>query len=217
MAVKNNAKVLNLIAYTSDTANYVGSSAQIDAKIATQGQNLDFVTVRVNQHQMSRGASGLINKVTRQARLTIPAMLLDDLVPPKTTKKMVNGVEEEITVYQDINALLESWGLDAGRIIVEESFEPFFVGQQPKQNPANHPTAPSEVVLVDGREIYYQTKVVDWSSEERDSRVTGEMTTGDAIDPALKAQIVALEAKIAATTKVADKQKLQAQLEALRP
>ena len=148
--------------------------------IATQGANKDYATVRVMQRTfVSDAATGVVHKTERTARLTVAKDFLDDV--------------QEGT---NINEVFQAYGLSMKRFIAQESFEAFYEGQTPKINPASHPTAPLAEILVDGENIYHQTKVVDWASDEFDIRLEGERTFGDVVDaeddavatPAIKAK-----------------------------
>lgn len=161
MAIKNKAQILSVVPYNNMEQEFLEGFEGI----ATQGTNKDYATVRVMQKTFaSDPKTGVVHKTERTARLTVAKDFLD-----------------EVSEGTNINEVFASYGLSMKRIIAQESFEPFYEGQQPKINPASHPTAPLQEVLVDGEYVYHQTKVVDWASDEFDIRLEGERSFGDVV------------------------------------
>jgi len=65
-----------------------------------------------------------------------------------------------------------------GQIQVQESFEPFWEGQDPKINPSS-----GEVILKEGKEVYRQTQFVTDSSAPSYLWVEGEASENEGLEP----------------------------------
>lgn len=162
MAIKNKAQLLTVVKYTNMDQQFLPGYEGV----ATQGKNLEYATIRVMQRTfVSHPVTGVTHKVERTAQLTVQKDFLED-----------------VELGTDMNEVYQAYGQPMKRIIAQESFEPFREGQSPKINRADHKTAPLAEILVDGENIYYQTKCVNWNSDEFDSLLEGERTFGDVID-----------------------------------
>ena len=151
MAAKiNKAQILTVIPYTNEELDFLDGYEGI----ATQGGNKAFCTIRVQQKTFATSPKGVLVKVERTSRMTVAVDFMED-----------------VKAGTNINEILESYGLPMKRIVVEESFEPFYEGQQPKLYPASHEQHPLEEIMVDGKNIYYQTRCVDWADEAHDVRI----------------------------------------------
>ena len=176
MAIKNKAQIVSVVKYNNMDQQFLPGYEGV----ATQGKNLEYATIRVMQTTyVCHPVTGVTHRVDRTAQLTVQKDFLED-----------------VELGTNMNEVYQAYGQPMRRIIVQESFEPFREGQSPKINPSNHATAPLAEILVDGENIYYQTKCVAWHSDEFDSLLEGERTFGDVVDaeddavatPAIKAK-----------------------------
>lgn len=195
MAIKNKAQLLTVVKYTNMDQQFLPGYEGV----ATQGKNLEYATIRVMQRTfVSHPVTGVTHKVERTAQLTVQKDFLED-----------------VELGTDMNEVYQAYGQPMKRIIAQESFEPFREGQSPKINRADHKTAPLAEILVDGENIYYQTKCVNWNSDEFDSLLEGERTFGDVVDAeddSREAAIAEAQAMVAAAKTPAEKKAAQAAL-----
>ena len=162
MAIKNKAQLLTVVKYNNMKQQFLPGYEGV----ATQGKNLEYATIRVMQTTyVCHPVTGVTHRVDRTAQLTVQKDFLED-----------------VELGTNMNEVYQAYGQPMKRIIVQESFEPFREGQSPKINPASHPTAPNAEILIDGQNVYYQTKCVNWNSDEFDSLLEGERTFGDVVD-----------------------------------
>lgn len=106
------------------------------------GKQLGFFIVKSSVFNME---NGFIVKQTRSATLTVEQSLVKDL-----------GWKEGTQL--------------PGKIVVQESFEPFYEGQEQKINPDTKAD-----VLVDGRKVYRQSRYTD-DLTATDSLITAAVT-----------------------------------------
>jgi hypothetical protein len=217
MAKINKAQILTVIPYTNHDLTVEsliigkGDDAyelKIPKGLVTQGGNTQFCTLRVQQKTFATSPKGVLVKVERTSRMTVAVDFMED-----------------VKAGTNINEILWSYGLPMKRIVVEESFEPFYVGQVPKLYPASHPEHPLEEIMVDGQNIYYQTMCVDWADEAQDTRIVSGTTVEEPMEDTeqavtktaaeLKAEAIAeAKAQVAAAKTAPEKAVAQAALKA---
>ena len=140
-------KTLELIPFKSNAASYLDKKT----KLVRLGKNTEYGTVRVKS-----GAEGfvalkgaIVRQQSRQASITLPLEII-----------------EGAKVGDDLNAILIANDLDPMTIVYEESFAPFYEGQEPAQDKDGN------VREIDGRNYYLQAFVVIDDADAKDVRLT---------------------------------------------
>lgn len=119
-----------------------------------KGKNEDYGTVRVQTGEggktLLRGA--IVNSKPRTSRMLLPI-------------EMLKGIKEG----DNLNDILVAEGFPEHTVVFEESYTPFYEGQDPAQN------ADGETKLINGKEYYFQAICVPVG--EKDSRIAVGTTT----------------------------------------
>ena len=116
-----------------------------DSIIMISANNEENASIMLRSEILASNDQGFLTKETRVG-----------LLKGKTADlKALNLIEG-----QDISTIMPV------KLIVKESFEPFFPGQEPKKNPTN-----GEIVTSGGAPVYRQTLVVSESSAETDVKL----------------------------------------------
>ena len=148
---------LSIIPFTDKNAKYIGKG-----QIVRAGKSEDYGTVRV---QMEGSGYSLVNGAVLKQNPRACAVLLP--------LELISGIK----AGDDLNAILEGFGLPTMTVVYQESFKPFYEDQKPAQ------TKEGNEKLIDGEQYYFRALCAEVGTDDaKDVRLAGVRTVGEPVE-----------------------------------